>query len=394
MRFDNLKEAFGSTPESIKECVQRSLREDQRREPVMRRKMTLSLAVALAAILLIGCVGFAATQLEGIAGIFGYTDSETGETIVNEAVLKHIEALNETYAGKAVRFNLTEALVSSGNISLAWTLEPVNEGEQFYVLCNNTVGGKYLDMAMLDTVTEFILDGVEQCALSGRVSGENLLTELKFSIMKLNGEPTRISGWDDENETEDEFWARMEALIAEGKIPMAGDGVIEVRPSKDMTYAEELVAAGAAELVEEFTVTVDLNPVKAVDEHRLYEGVKSFSFDGFEIQIVECVVTPADTRIIFDYICDKQLTEVELDELLMGFVIGVPGVETWAMVGTADYELPVQLEDGRWKVTITGKVMQQVIYPEELILSLAEYDAEGNPTPLTGEGILLKLTDK
>ena len=354
----------------------------------MRRKMTLSLAVALAAILLIGCAGFAATQLEGIAGIFSYTNSETGETIVNEAVLKYIGTLNETYDGKAVRFNLTEALVSSGNISLAWTLEPVNEGEQFYVLCNFTVGGEYMGMTMLDSVTEFILDGAEPCALSGSVSGDNLLTELKFSIMKLNGE------WDEENETEAEFWARTEAMIAEGKIPMAGDGVIEVRSSRDMTYAEALVAAGAAELVEEFTVTVDLSPVKAADEHRVYEGAKSFVFDGFEIQIVECVVTPADTRIIFDYICEKQLTEVELDDLLMGVGIGIPGVETWAMAGTAYYETPVQMEDGRWKVTVNGEVIQQVVYPEELVLSLAEYDAEGNPIPLTGEGILLKLTDK
>lgn len=318
MKFDNLKDAFGSTPESIKECVQRSLREEQRREPVMKRKMTVSMAIALAAILLIGCVGLAASQMEGIAGIFGYTNSETGETIVNEAVFKHIEALNETYEGKTVKFTLTEGMVSGENVSLAWTLEPVNEGEQFYVLCNFTVGGEYIGMTMMDSVTEFILDGAESCALSGSVSGENLLTELKFSILKLNGEPTRLSEWDEEKETEEEFWQRVDALIADGKLPVAGDGVIEVRPSRDMTYAEELVAAGAAELAEEFTVTVDLSPIRAVEEQRVYEGEKVFDFDGFEVQIVECVVTPVDTRIIFEYICDEQMTEAELDELLMG----------------------------------------------------------------------------
>lgn len=52
------------------------------------------------------------------------------------------------------------------------------------------------------------------------------------------------------------------------------------------------------------------------------------------------------------------------------------------------------MEDGRWKVSFTGEAMQQLIYPEVLVLSLAEYDAEGKPVPLTGEGILLKLTDK
>ena len=41
MKMDDLKYAFGSTPESVKQCVLRSLHEEQRREKVMKRKMTL-----------------------------------------------------------------------------------------------------------------------------------------------------------------------------------------------------------------------------------------------------------------------------------------------------------------------------------------------------------------
>ena len=61
--------------------------------------------------------------------------------------------------------------------------------------------------------------------------------------------------------------------------------------------------------------------------------------------------------------------------------------------GFADSEEPV-MENGRCRMTITYKTTLQTVYPEELILSLTEYDEAGNPTPLTGEGILLKLTDK
>ena len=53
MKMDDLKYAFGSTPESVKECVLRSLHEEPRREKAMKRKMTLSLAIALALVLVL-----------------------------------------------------------------------------------------------------------------------------------------------------------------------------------------------------------------------------------------------------------------------------------------------------------------------------------------------------
>lgn len=395
MKMDDLKHAFGSTPESVKQCVLRSLHEEPRREKVMKRKRLMSLAVALAVVLALGCAGFAATQLDGLAGVFGFTNQETGETVVNEAALKHITALNEIYEGKTVRFKLTEGMYSPLNsyVSMGWILEPVNEGEQYYILCNERVGGSQLEAGSLRNVTEFMLKSPADCARTGYLTGEGLQTELTFSIMKIKGEPTHLSEWDDEKETEEEFWQRVDALIADGKLPVAGDGMIEVRPIKDKTYGEELVIAGVAELAEEFTVSFDLGEVNPMNEYRVYEGEKEFAFDGFEIHINDVVVTPTDSRIVFDYICDGIPTEEEMDMLMCGSNVTVPGVETWMQAAFADSEEPV-LENGRCRITITYKTTLQVVYPEELILSIAEYDDEGNPAPLTGEGIRLKLTDK
>ena len=220
MKMDDLKNAFGSTPESVKQCVLRSLHEEPRREKAMKRKMTLSLAIALAVILALGCAAFAATRLEGIAGVFGFTNQETGETVVNEAAIRHIEALNEVYEGKAVRFTLTEGMYSPLNnyISMSWKLEPLAEGEEYYILCNEKVGGTWLEAGSLSNMSEFVLKGPAVGVRTGYLEGDGLEAELMFSILKLRGEQTYVYHGDDE--TNDEFFTRCEALIAEGKISL------------------------------------------------------------------------------------------------------------------------------------------------------------------------------
>lgn len=395
MKYDQLKDAFGSTPESVKDCVLRSLREEQRREPVMKRKMTVSMALALAAILLLGCVGLAATQLDGLADVFGFTNHETGETVVNEAAMKHITALNKVYEGKTVKFTLTEGLYSPLNeyISMGWTLEPLTEGEEYYILCNEKVGGSHLEAGSLTYVTEFFLDRPVSASRTGYLTGEGLETELKFSILKIKGEPVRLAEWDDEKETEEEFWQRVDALIADGKLPVAGDGIIEVRPIKDKTYSEELVIAGVAEITEEFTVSFDLGAISPVSEHRVYEGEKNFSFDGFELQISRVVVTPTDSRIEFDILCDQEITQQDMDASPYSVHFDAADADIWSKAINGTFSEPEKTADGRWKVSASYRAALQVVYPEELILSVVRYDENGEPIPLTGEGIPLKLTD-
>jgi len=399
MNLDNLKKAFGSTPESVKECVRRSLREEKRREQVMKRKMTVSIAAALAVIMMLGCAGFAASQLDGIAGIFGYTDPETGEVVVNEAAIAQITALNEVYEGKTVRFTLTEGMYTplTEQVAMSWTLETVDPEAEYYILCNAQVGGSWIEAGSLMNMTEYFLKGAKQDTRSGVLTGDGLMAELKFSILKVNGEIVRYSYVEDEASSEERKQTRKEYLeecISEGKLPMAGDGMIEVPGIPDATYAEELVATGLVELAEEFTVTFDLGAISPGEAYRVYEGEKQFAFDGFEIHFNEVVVTPTGSRIEYDYISDTEITQDDMDFLMASPNASVEGVDVWTKSAGATNTDPVQMEDGRWKITVSYRTYAQTVYPEELIFSLTRYDENGDPTPLTGEGIRLTLTDK
>ncbi len=401
MNYDRLKDAFGTTPDSVRECVRRSLQGEQRREPVMKRKRTAALAVALAAVLALGCAGFAASQLDGIAGIFGYTNPETGEVVVNEAAIAEITALSEVYEGKTVRFTLNEGLYTplTGQVAMSWTLETLDPDAEYYILCNEKVGGSWLEAGSLRYVSEYFLKGTKNCARSGMLTGDGLEAELKFSIMKINGEIVRYSHVEDRILTQEErIQARndyLKSCYAEGKLPMAGDGMIEtVGIGVNASYADELVATGLVELAEEFTVSFDLGAVSPIEAYRTYEGEKNFVFDGFEIHFREVVVTPIGSRIVYDFISDREITQEEWDAMMCAPNAEVEGVETWTKSAGAMATDLVRTADGRWTATVTYETYTQTVYPEELIFSITRYDENGEPIPMTGEGIRLKLTDK
>ena len=42
----DLKDAFGATPQRVKDCVARSLRMEERSEPIMKRKLSLILSAS------------------------------------------------------------------------------------------------------------------------------------------------------------------------------------------------------------------------------------------------------------------------------------------------------------------------------------------------------------
>lgn len=366
----------------------------------MKRKRTAALAVALAAVLALGCAGFAASQLDGIAGIFGYTNPETGEVVVNEAAIAEITALSEVYEGKTVRFTLNEGLYTplTGQVAMSWTLETLDPDAEYYILCNEKVGGSWLEAGSLRYVSEYFLKGTKNCARSGMLTGDGLEAELKFSVMKLNGEVVRYSHVEDRSLTSEERkQTRNEYLkgcYAEGKLPMAGDGMIETVYIPDASYAEELVATGLVELAEEFTVSFDLGAVSPIEAYRTYEGEKKFVFDGFEIHFREVVVTPTGSRIVYDFISDREITQEEWDAMMCAPNAEVDGVETWTKSAGAMATDLRRTEDGRWTATVTYETYTQTVYPEELIFSITRYDENGEPIPMTGEGIRLKLTDK
>ena len=78
----DLKDAFGETPQRVKDCVARSLRTEERSEPIMKKKLSLSLiAAALAALLLAGAA-LAAVQRGLLADWLGVYNEETGNKMM------------------------------------------------------------------------------------------------------------------------------------------------------------------------------------------------------------------------------------------------------------------------------------------------------------------------
>ena len=79
MTPNDLKYAFGETPQRVKNCVARSLRAQERSRTIMKKKLSISLiAAALAALLLIGAA-LAVSQTGLLASWLGVYNAKTGE---------------------------------------------------------------------------------------------------------------------------------------------------------------------------------------------------------------------------------------------------------------------------------------------------------------------------
>jgi len=394
----NLKDAFGQTPESVKACVQRSLLEGERKEPVMKRKMKLSLAVALAAVMLLAGAALAVSQLGGLGAIYGADNRPE-----RQALLKDIQHLEESYEGNAVRCTMTEALYDpAGNaFALGWTMEPLAQDDQLYVVCDRlTIGGEGPWTRSMNNMSEYLLDGKTGCSVVGELpeSCADTQCEITFSVFRPLVEIVRV--YDDDSLGIEEEEARYAALLAEGKLPMTGDYNICVHPiidfRADMSYSDELAASGLMELTDHFTLRMDIGGV-SVREIRTCEGQKEFAFDGYEIRILSCEVTPTAAQIDIEYITDEEpgssVHGEEWDPMLV-VRIDVPGLEFWSPNMSVTIEDPVRLEDGRWSTIFRENASSLQVFPEELVITAGYYDEDFNCIIHTEDAITIKLTDK
>lgn len=373
----NLKDAFGETPERVKECVRRSLQEEQRREPVVKRKFSVSLAIALAALLALSCVAYAAGQLVGIEGLYSLKNNKTGEVIPNEQAIAAMQELNQTYEGNAVRCTLNRALLdrAGGMLSLDWTLEKKHAGEQLYVVWEAmTLGGEAVHSSLMSRVTEYFLP--DEASLSTFVGylPETDSTELQLTlaVLRTEAEVVRL-------ESGDSYEDRAAALLAEGKLPMAGDGVIEAPSSeKDMlSYADDLQATGLMEIVDRFTVCVKLDEVVIESARTLPEGT-CVEFEGGEMVVESCAVSPTVSRLTVVF-CTEAHPDAWERELPL-FMLMSAGGEVWAPEMTGACGEAVQTEDGRWKTVVDIEANSiGGLYADALIFTPdAEFDDQLN----------------
>ena len=69
--------------------------------------------------------------------------------------------------------------------------------------------------------------------------------------------------------------------------------------------SEQTWLTGLMEIADRFTLKLDISKIE-VSEIRTYTGWDSFVYDGYEIRIRNCVVTPFTAKLELEYITDTR----------------------------------------------------------------------------------------
>ena len=111
-----------------------------------------------------------------------------------------------------------------------------------------------------------------------------------------------------------DYLDRIDRLIAEGKVPVAGDGYIEMgsanQTATGATYAEQLVNAGLAEAAEGLEVSLTLKPtvqtVSALPDGQPVEQ----AFKHYTLRVTRCELTPLTVEVQLERVfADKAALE-------------------------------------------------------------------------------------
>ena len=361
MTPSDLKDAFGATPQRVKDCVARSLHMEERSEPIMKRKLSLSLIAAALALLTLAGAALAASQGGLLAEWLGVYDEKTGKTEVDGTVAQAIQYLDQGYEGEALRCTVTEALYDpeGGTYSLAWRYEPLKEGDPLYVVCQGPLfDGEWTDSTMGRNDIECLLTGATDCAKTGHLP-ENGCTvaTLSFNVYRVKGEieHKNVDSFGKPGMTEEEIQAAFDAwfkeITAEGRLNMEGDGVftpIWWDSSPDEPQEESLVRAGLLERVDQFSLDVDIGAVR-LKSLKVMTGPADFTFeDGSELRVTACAVTPTKATIAAEYITAEQPAPSDADNGLLIFASNPNEAQSYAC--NSSIGDPVQTADGRWSM--------------------------------------------
>ena len=386
MKYSNLKSAFGETPDSVKNCVRRSLAQAGRREKIMRKRLPVMVA-AIIVLALIGCAGIAATNFEGIMQFFKTQGNEKAAPVVNEEVQEFIEPIDISHEGNGVKVVLHEMLydANADTIALAWTIEARDAKDELYVSCEPRTSAGFIKSAHMNYVTDFMLKGSVVGVFSGNLPEDATDVILPFDIIRLKAGTQRVRSGD--FEMEEAFDAHVRSLVEGGVLPQAGDGAFELYFMPGETDTEKLLATGLCELVDSFTLTVPLDESLSVSKVRTYAGESTIAFDGGQIVIHKLTATPTSVSIDLDYISDVGNTA--------DFYIDVnpPAFENWCAGVSAVEKEPETLPDGRTKTAVTITASELLVFPDALEMRVLYYQDGTHVVSHASEVIHLPLTE-
>lgn len=377
----NWKNAFGETPESVEFCVRRALR-GRPEETKMKRKLSLGVCIALL-VLALAC-GMAVAASYGVLDFLSFTDGD-GKTRVNEALSASVQTVGEMYDGQAVRMEVSDALYDreGGVFTIAWTLQSKTPQDKLYVVCEGlSFDGEEAFARSYSGMTEFFLSDE---AVSGGVTGELPLgggthAALSFRMLKPLREVVEVGGIAEEAEAS-AYQAQIDRLNAEGKIVMAGDGMIELEwGANGETYAEALLASGKFEEADAFTLSFDLRDDTMDGLGKTYAGPEEFTFGDYALRVRRAEMTPMSATFEVEYITDvcpedggKGMGPMwELD-----FAASGQADDYWYNAAGGEWSEPVRTEDGRWSTVFTFNAIELHTMPDEIVMTLVTYQQNG-----------------
>ena len=121
MTEKRLKDAFGETPLSVRYRVKNAL--NGPKEETHMKKLSIGLVCAMLVVALLGGAAIAGTQWS-VLDFLGWRDHEGNVVADDDWIAAAVQTVGETYDGKAVKMNVTDAIYDSeGKVyTLAWTL--------------------------------------------------------------------------------------------------------------------------------------------------------------------------------------------------------------------------------------------------------------------------------
>ena len=390
----DLKDAFGETPQRVKDLVARSLREEERSEPIMKKKLSLSLIAAALAVLLLAGAALAVSQTGLLAQWLGVYNQETGEIETDAAVSEAVQYLNQSVEGEALRVILTESLYdpAGGTYSLTWRYEPLTEGDELYVVCGGPLfDGEWTGCLRGMNDYECYLTGPSDCARTGYLpeNGGTVAT-LSFDVYRVKGEieHKNVSDFEKPGMTDAEVNAAYEAwlreITAQGRLNMEGDGVLtpiwwDTNPEE--AQEESLVRAGLLEKVERLTLEADIGAVSLAAVKVLAEPVEFALEGGGILRVTDCTVTPMVATIEAEYITDWPAPN-DMESGVAFFAINPNEGQGYGCSSSVDD--PVQTADGRWSMACHAVVSPLRSAPDAIGLTIARYENGENQIIGTG----------
>lgn len=236
----------------IQEKMMRATTARRPRATAVHRPLRFVLAV-LAVLLLLGGTALAAAHW-GSRALITHTEGKdgSGQEQVNEVLVSHIQPVGDVFQGDSLSIDIVDAIFEGNSLVAAWTL--TNNGlEPAYIYCDMLVNGTSPGIGGYTNVDELFIEPGEtiHSGISARIDGENpgvavdaCDVQMTFTAFYANGEVVEIGALH-QGEDANAYRQRIEALLAEGKIPLAPDGVIELTQlDLDMGRAENLEASG------------------------------------------------------------------------------------------------------------------------------------------------------